>query len=41
MQYENKELYDNLIKIKNENDLSELDDIYFICEGNDLIIDGN
>lgn len=41
MQYENKELYDTLIKIKNENDLSELDDIYFICEGNDLIIDGN
>ena len=41
IQYENKELYDNLIKIKNENDLSELDDIYFICEGNDLIIDGN
>jgi hypothetical protein len=41
MQYENKDLYDNLIKIKNENDLSELDDIYFICEGNDLIIDGN
>ena len=41
IQYENKELYDNLIKIKNENDLSELDDIYFICEGNDLIINGN
>ena len=41
MQYENKELYDNLIKIKNENDLSELDDIYFICEGYDLIIDGS
>ena len=41
MQYENKDLYDNLIKIKNENDLSELDDIYFICEGYDLIIDGS
>lgn len=41
IQYENKELYDHLIKIKNENDLSELDDIYFIYEGNDLIIDGN
>ena len=40
MQYENKELYEYLIKIKKEEDFSELD-IYFICDGVDLILNGN
>ena len=40
IQYENKELYDNLIKIKKEDDLSELD-IYFKCDGDDLIENGS
>ncbi len=39
IQYENKELYDNLIKIKKEEDISELD-IYFKCDGDDLITNG-
>ena len=40
VQYENKELYEYLIKIKKEEDFSELD-IYFICDGVDLILNGN
>ena len=40
LQYENKDLYDKLIKIKKEDDLSELN-LYFICDGNDLTINGS
>ena len=40
IQYENKLLYDDLIKIKNENDFSELE-IYFNHEGKDLISNGS
>ena len=40
VQYENKELYEYLIKIKKEEDFSELD-IYFVCDGDDLILNGN
>ena len=40
MQYENKELYEYLIKIRKEDDFSGLD-IYFTCNGDDLILNGN
>ena len=40
IQYENKELYDKLIKIKKEDDFSELN-LYFICDGDDLILNGS
>jgi transcription elongation factor Elf1 len=40
IQYENKELYDKLIKIKREDDFSELE-IYFIYDGDELISDGD
>lgn len=40
IQYENKELYEYLIKIKKEDDFSELD-IYFVCDGDNLIINGD
>ena len=40
VQYENKELYEYLIKIKKEEDYSELE-IYFVCDGVDLILNGN
>ena len=40
IQYENIELYDKLIKIKKEDDLSELD-IHFIYDGEDLITNGS
>ena len=40
IQYENKELYDKLIKIKKEDDYSELN-LYFICDGDDLILNGS
>ena len=40
IQYENKELYEYLIKIKKEDDFSELD-IYFVCDGDNLILNGN
>ena len=40
IQYENKELYEYLIKIKKEEDFSKLD-IYFACDGDDLILNGN
>ena len=40
IQYENKELYDEMIKIKKEEDVSELD-IYFVCDGDDLILNGS
>ena len=40
VQYENKELYDELIKIKKEDDLSELE-IYFVYNGDDLILNGS
>jgi hypothetical protein len=39
IQYENQELYNKLIKIKKEDDISELD-IYFKCDGDDLITNG-
>ena len=40
IQYENKELYDKLIKMKKEDDISDLD-IYFIYDGEDLITNGS
>ena len=39
IQYENKELYDKLIKIKKEDDISELD-LYFVCDGEELVSNG-
>ena len=40
IQYENEELYDKLIKMKKEDDISDLD-IYFIYDGEDLITNGS
>ena len=40
IQYENKALYEYLIKLKNENDFSKLK-IYFNYEGKDLIVNGS
>lgn len=40
IQYENKLLYDYLIKLKKENDISYLN-IYFNCQGKELIQNGN